>query len=41
MKTKTEPIGEIWMEGRNRFSTQIASFLEDELKKNGPPTQNR
>jgi len=40
MKTKTEILLELWIEARTRFTNQITSITEDDLKKKLLPSQN-
>ncbi|MCB9231031.1 MAG: DinB family protein [Bacteroidia bacterium] len=40
MKSKTQLFLEMWLEARARFSTQLTSLTEEELKKKLPPSPN-
>lgn len=40
MKTKTQLFLELWAEARTRFSNQLASITEEDLKKKLLPSQN-
>lgn len=40
MKTKTEILLELWIESRTRFTIQIASITENNLKKKLLPSEN-
>lgn len=40
MKSKTNILLELWIESRTRFSNQLASLTEADLKKVLPPAQN-
>lgn len=40
MKTKTQLFLELWVEARTRFSNQLASITEEDLKKKLLPSQN-
>ncbi len=40
MKTKTQLFLELWIEARTRFTNQINSISEEDLKKKLPPSQN-
>jgi uncharacterized damage-inducible protein DinB len=40
MKTKTQLFLELWAEARTRFSNQLASIAEEDLKKKLLPSQN-
>lgn len=40
MKTKTQLFLELWAESRTRFSNQLASITEEDLKKKLLPSQN-
>lgn len=40
MKTQTQLLLELWIEARTRFTNQIASITEDDMKKKLLPSQN-
>lgn len=40
MKTKTQLFLELWQEARTRFSNQLSSLTEEDLKKKLPPSAN-
>lgn len=40
MKSKTQILLDLWIESRARFSNQLVSFTESDLKKRLPPTVN-
>ena len=40
MKTKTQLVLELWTEARTRFTKQLESLTEEDLKKKLPPSVN-